>query len=184
MATEAPANVWLEKQDVVFAASESAYALNESGDWTQAYICIIGFEKERYGLLICETLECKFAPNPTVAQVGLVLDENIVMKPDPDAMVVSLRVTSAPSLISLVPLDSAYTVVSLRFEERMDYLSCVKAVNDAEIAVLADREEKIFTMRRALSTIVPRHASPGQPQPCELHGQVQPEATQEVAADD
>ncbi|KAI0713510.1 hypothetical protein C8Q76DRAFT_796470 [Earliella scabrosa] len=169
MATELPANNWFQIPHVVFATTDGAYALNDSSDWIQAYICVIELKQDRYGLLVCETLECKLAPNPTVAQVGLVLDENITMKPDPDTMVVSLRITATPTLLSIVPLETPYTVVNLRFETRMDYLSCVKAITDAEIEKLADREEKALTLRRALTTAVPRHAAQGHPHPCELH---------------
>ena len=66
-------------------------------------------------------------------------------------------------------MDAPYAAVNLHFEKRMDYLSCIKAINDAEIAKLTDREEKALALRRALSTVVPRHAVPGSPQPCCVH---------------
>ena len=171
-----------------------------------AYVAVLELERERCeyclhrttyhlltglrtdGLIVCEILECKLAPNPTVAQVGFVLDENVAMTPDPDAMIITLRLTSvsftcyliplvtyllaveAPSLISLVPLAAApHTVVRLRFERRIDYLSCLKAINDAEIARVVDREEAVLTLRHALSTVVPRHAPPDRPEQCALH---------------
>ncbi len=61
-------------------------------------------------------------------------------------------------------------IIKLQFEELKDYLACVKAMNDAEIASLNKVEEMRLTLRRALSTAIPRHSDPSGPQTaCDIH---------------
>ena len=68
-------------------------------------------------------------------------------------------------MISIVPPSPPYELVQLRFDERADYLTGVKAFNDADRASHAQREELQLILRRALTT-VPRHAAPSQPETC------------------
>ena len=62
----------------------------------------------------------------------------------------------------------AYEYVKLRFNDRSDYLACVKAINDANIAAHSLQEDLELTLRLALAS-VPRHASPEESGSCLLH---------------
>ena len=61
----------------------------------------------------------------------------------------------------------------MRFQERVDYLSAIKAINDADLAANAQRLELQLTMRRAIGT-VPRHAAPPHAETCMLHPRKSP----------
>ena len=57
-------------------------------------------------------------------------------------------------------------LLKLRFNERTDYLTCVKVINEANIATEDQREGMKLALRRALATAVPRHSSPLQQESC------------------
>ncbi|KAI0735938.1 hypothetical protein C8Q76DRAFT_690429 [Earliella scabrosa] len=167
-ATEAPVNSWFDIPYVAFSTAGASYAVCGAVDWTAAHVAVTEVGTEKFGLIVCELLKCGRAATPTTAKVGLVLDENVVMYTEPENMTLLLRVHKAPSLVTLVPLSAEYMLLKLRFNERTDYLTCVKVINEANIATEDERESMKLALRRALATAVPRHSSPCQ-ELCEMH---------------
>ncbi|KAI0755790.1 hypothetical protein C8Q74DRAFT_1373534 [Fomes fomentarius] len=159
-ATQIPVRSWFDIPYVAFGTTKACYAVSGCSGWTIAHISVVEVANEKYGLIICDVLDCRRAPNPTVAQVAFVLDENVQMYLKPESQIVCLH---GPSLVTLVPLNADAQVVEIHFDEREDYLSCIKVINDAEIATLDQRECMALALRRALSTAIPRHASPTSP---------------------
>ncbi|KAI0716871.1 hypothetical protein C8Q76DRAFT_795111 [Earliella scabrosa] len=159
-ATEAPVNSWFQIPCVVFSAAGVSYAVDNGDDWTTAHVVVVEVGTEKVGLLVCNVLEDGLVASPITAQVGFVLDENVVMQIHPKDMIVELLVKQAPSLITLVPLGAESLTLKLRFEKRSDYLACVKVINDGEIVTHEQREDMTFALRRALATAIPRRPSP------------------------
>ncbi|KAI0688945.1 hypothetical protein C8Q76DRAFT_803393 [Earliella scabrosa] len=161
-ATEAPIHSWSDIPEVTFSAHAS-YTCAVSG-WTVAHIAVVEVAPEKFGLLICDVLESGCAPSPITAQVGIVLNENVIMYTAPDANIVLLRVNKSASLVTLLPQSTTSRFLKVRFNQRSDYLGCVKAINDAQIATEDQHEEMKAALRRALATAVPRQASETQSQ--------------------
>ncbi|KAI0686207.1 hypothetical protein C8Q76DRAFT_803965 [Earliella scabrosa] len=160
-ATEAPVNSWFDIPNVMFSAAQAFYAVQDGEDWTAAHIVVVEVGTEKYGLLVCDVLDNGRVASPITAQVGVVLDENVVMTQiQPQELTVELRVEHAPSLVTLIPLGGEHLNLKLRFEERSDYLACIKVMNDAEIMTEGQRDDMTFALRRGLATAIPRDGSP------------------------
>ncbi|KAI0744426.1 hypothetical protein C8Q76DRAFT_788963 [Earliella scabrosa] len=154
-ATEAPISSWFDIPSVALSAGKASYSICGVSDWTTAHIAVVEVRHEER-LLVCNVLECGRAPSPITAQVGFVLNENVSMYTAPDDNVVLLRVNKAPSLVTLVPLDTEFLLLKLRFDQRSDYLACVKVINDAQVDTESRQEEMKMALRRGLATAIPR----------------------------
>ncbi|RDX39675.1 hypothetical protein OH76DRAFT_1424161 [Lentinus brumalis] len=115
-------------------------------------------------MLICHVYKCGLAPNPMMAQVGLVLNENVITSADGRQMALTVHIMKGQTLVSLLPANEPGMVVILHFTERKEYLACLKAMSDAEIACLDKQDEMKLTLRHGLCTMIPRHSDPSGPE--------------------